>query len=300
VPAWLGERGQRLASTTRARRIWRGPLLVVAAVIAALLTIGLWLLVRSARSVNQPISLGSVNWILYREDLIRMQTADPSVFQPILSGPSTFMLEHSATGNAPAGAEPAELFFSYAAFQTALQNGSIIPGVKFVAYDPEDWPATPMLEQQDPRHYLQLFGQTAQANGYKAILIPGRDLMQVPGAVCGQQKGETLSAAYVRCGLPATAAYASVYVIQAASLELDLPSLRQLVQSSAAAARAANPAVTTFATLSTIPPGGGPTSATALNKAARTILPYVQGLELNSTAATDTRMIAFLHLLAGQ
>jgi len=289
-----------LASTMRVRRSWRGPLLVAAALLAALLTIGLWLLVRSAHSVNKPISLGSVYWILYREDLIRMQAADPAVFQPILSGPSTFMLEHSATGNAPAGAEPAELFFSYADFQAALQNHSIIPGVKYVAYDPENWPATPTQEQQNPRHYLQLFGQAAQSNGYKAILIPARDLMQVPGAVCGQRKGETLSAAYVRCGLPMTAAYGSVYVIQAASLELDLPSLKQLVQSSAAAARAANPAVTIFATLSTIPPGGGPTSATALNKAARTILPYVQGLELNSTASTDSRMIAFLHDLAGQ
>ncbi len=274
-------------------------MIVGVAVLAALLAVGLSLLIRSAHSVNKPISLGGVNWIMYREDLIRMQAADPAIMQPILSGPTTFMLEHSTTGNAPPGAAPAELFFSYADFQAALKNGTIIPGVRFVAYDPEDWPATPTQEQQDPRHYLQLFGQAAQSNGYQAILIPGRDLMQVPGAVCGQQNGESVSGAYVRCGLPATAAYGSVYVIQAASLELDLTSLKQLVEASAAAARAANPAVTIFATLSTTPPGGGPTSATALNKAARTILPYVQGLEINSTASTDSRILAFLHDLAG-
>lgn len=64
--------------------------------------------------------------------------------------------------------------------------------------------------------YLQKFSQSAQAQGRKVLLVPGRDLMQVPGAVCGQQKGQAISQAYVACGLPKTAAYASVYVIQAA------------------------------------------------------------------------------------
>ncbi len=274
--------------------------MVVAALAAVLIAVGLWLLVRTAQSANKPVSLGSLYWIFYREDLIRIQAADPAIVQPILSGRGAIMLEHSATGNAPPSAQQAELFFSYADFQNALQGGTIIPGVRFVAYDPENWSLTPRGEQQDPLRYLKLFGQAAQASGYQAILVPGRDLMQVPGAVCGQQKGESISAAYVRCGLPASAAYASAYVIQAASLELDLPSLKQLVQSSAAAARTANPAVTIYATLSTTPPGGGPTSASALNKAARTILPYVQGLEVNTTAGTDSRMIAFLHALAGQ
>jgi hypothetical protein len=93
-----------VASTTHAHRSRRTPLIIVAVLLAALLPAGLWLLIRTAHSVNKPISLGGVNWIMYREDLISMQAADLGVFQPILSGPHTFMLEHSTTGNAPPGA----------------------------------------------------------------------------------------------------------------------------------------------------------------------------------------------------
>ena len=52
-----------------------------------------------------------------------------------------------------------------------------------------------------------------------------------------------------------------------------------------------------IATLTTTP-NGSPVGYTALNQAARAILPYVQGFELNSTAPTDSRMIAFLHALS--
>jgi hypothetical protein len=46
--------------------------------------------------------------------------------------------------------------------------------------------------------------------GYRPILVPGRDLMMVPGAVCSYRPQETISQAYLRCGLPATAAYAPI------------------------------------------------------------------------------------------
>ena len=42
---------------------------------------------------------------------------------------------------------------------------------KWVMYDPENWAATPVNEQQDPVKYMTLFGQLAHANGLK--VIPG-------------------------------------------------------------------------------------------------------------------------------
>ena len=148
------------------------------------------------------------------------------------------------------------MFFSSAELQAAIQHHRVIPGVKFVVDDLEDLGITPRAERKEPIPAMKGFAHAAHARGYQPILIPGRDLMLVSGAMCSQQRGHTISQSYLRCGLPAAAAaYAPIYVIQAAAVETNLTALRQLVQEAAAQARKANPKVTIFATLSVSPNG---------------------------------------------
>ena len=282
-----------------ASRPLRWPVIIAAVVLVAAVAAIVAYLRITAHATNKPVKLSSLYWVYYREDLLRLQPLDPAIVGQTLSGPGTYALEHNNTGPPlPAGVIPVALYFSYADEQAALKNKQVPAGATALADDPEDWPATPLNEQQNPLPSLKSFGLASKAAGYATVLIPGRDLMSVSGAVCNQQKGETISQAYVRCGLPSAAANASVYVIQSAALETDIPAMTQLVQQAAAAARAANPSVKVIATISTAP-NGSPVGATTVNQAARAVLPYVQGFEVNTTAPTDSRFIAFLHDLAG-
>ena len=149
-----------------------------------------------------------------------------------------------------------------------------------------------------PIRYMDKFAAAASANGLTPILVPARDLMRVPNGACTQNPPDTISQAYISCGIPAAAANASFYVIQAAAVEDDLPALRQLVRQGAAQARRANPKVIVLATLSAAP-NGGPLPYTAVVKAARAILPYVQGFEMNSEPRNDRQLVSFLRALDG-
>jgi hypothetical protein len=212
----------------------------------------------------------------------------------VLASPATYMLESWMGGpHLPRQVIPAEMFFSYAGLQAAISHHRVVPGVKIVVDDLEDLGITPKTERKEPIPAMKDFAHAAYANGYRPILIPGRDLMLVPGAACSQQRGFTISQSYLHCRLPAAAAYTPIYVIQAAAVETNLTALKQLVQESAAEARKANPKVTIFATLS-VSPNGGFVPATAVIRAAQVIRPYVQGFEMNNIRRSDLRMIAFL------
>lgn len=277
------------------------PMLRIAAVLAGLVAI----LVAagpgpaaSARPAVRAVSLASLHWIFYREDLDRIDAADPSIVRTLASGPGTYELEHRPGGRSlPGGINPVELFSSIATFSVAVREARMIPGVRMVAYDLEFFHLTPVAERRNPLAYLRAFALAARASGYQPILIPGRDLVRQPGAACGLRPGLTISQAYLNCGLPGTAANAPIYVIQSAPVETNLPALRQLVQQSAAQARRANPKVIVLATLATAP-NGVPVTSSAITMAARAIQPYVQGFELNSRPSTDRRVVSFLKNLA--
>ena len=169
--------------------------------------------------------------------------------------------------------------------------------MKVVADDLENFAVTPAAERKNPIPALREFGDAARAKGYRSILMPGRDLMRVPGAVCSQRPGTTISQAYLRCGLPTAAAYAPIYVIQAAAVETNLSALRQLVQDGAAQARKANPHALVLATLS-VSPNGLYVPASAVAVAAEAIHPYVQGFFINDLRPSDSRMLGFLRALS--
>jgi len=274
-------------------------LIAIGALLALLLAGGLYYLTIPSHAVSKPVKLSGLYWIYYREDLTRLEALNPSLIGQTLSGPGTYALEHNNSGPPlPSGVTPVELFFSYASEQAAIKSGSVIPGVGILADDPEYWPPTPVNEQQTPLTYMQDFSKAASGAGDQTVLIPGRDLMSVPGATCGQQKGESIAQAYVRCSLPSVASGAKIFVLQTAEMETSLPALTQFVQQSAAAARAANPHVIIIGTLSTTP-NNVTVGPGTINQAARAMLPYVQGFEVNTTAPTDSRFVTFLQDLSG-
>jgi hypothetical protein len=265
----------------------------MAGLVALVLAVGSWSRA-SATSVSGPISLSSVRWIFYKEDFNHLSQEDPALIKQILASPATYVLEHHAGGPPlPPQVIPVEMFFSSASLQAAIGQRQVIPGVKFVADDLEDLGITPSAERKEPIPAMKEFAHVAHSHGYQPVLIPGRDLMLVSGAMCAKRPGFTISQSYLDCGLPAAAAYAPIYVIQAASVETNLPALRQLVQEAAYQARKANPNVTIFATLS-VSPNGAFVPYTAVIQAAKAIRPYVQGFEMNNVRPSDWRMIHFL------
>ena len=273
-------------------------LAAMAGLIAFVLAVGSWSRV-SATSVSGPISLSSVRWIFYKEDFNHLNAEVPALIKRIVAGPGTYVLEHRAGGPPlPRKVIPAEMFFSSADLQAAIHHHRVIPGVKLVVDDLEDLGTTPVAERKAPIPAMKGFAHAADAHGYQPILVPGRDLMLVSGALCSQQRGHTISQSYLRCGLPAAAAYAPIYVIQSAAVETNLSALRQLVREGTAQARKANPHVTIFATLS-VSPNGSYVPYTAVVQAARVIRPYVQGFEMNNIRPSDWRMIDFLTGLGG-
>ncbi len=252
----------------------------------------------SASSMGKPIGLSSVYWIFYKEDFNHLNVEAPALIKQVAAGPGTYVLEQRAGGDRlPASVIPVQYFFSSTGLQAAIDHHQVIPGVKVVADDLENFAVTPAPERKNPIPALKGFGDAAHAHGYRSILMPGRDLMRVPGAVCSQRPGTTISQAYLRCGLPTAAAYAPIYVIQAAAVETNLSALRQLVQDGAAQARKANPHALVLATLS-VSPNGLYVPASAVAVAAEAIRPYVQGFFINDLRTSDSRMIAFLQALS--
>ena len=267
-------------------------ILAIGGIVALLLTFGFWSQ-QPARSAEKPV-LARLYWVFYKEDIERINAFDPAMVRQLVAGPGTYALTRSAFGpKLPPGVIPVENFFSAASLQQALGSGAVYPGVRFVAEDPEDWRATPMPERVTPIPYMKKFAAAANAHGLTPILVPARDLMRVPNAVCSQNPADTISQAYISCGIPAAAANARFFVIQAAAVETNLPALRQLVSQGAAEAHRANPSVIVLATLSAAP-NGTPVPYAAVDAAAKAVLPYVSGFEMNSEPQNDHAVISFL------
>jgi len=243
------------------------------------------------------VNLTKLYWLFYKEDIERINKFDPGVVQVMASGGHTYALTRTKYGpRFPPGVIPVENFFSAASLAAAIRSRDVIPQVKVVAEDPEDWRSTPIDERLTPIKYMKDFASTAEGHGLLPILVPARDLLRVKKAACTATPAQTISQAYVACGLPAAAAKARIFVIQAAAVETNLPALRQLVQQGASEARKANPNVNVLATLSAAP-NGTAVSLQALISAATTVLPYVNGFELNSEPHNDHELVSFLEAL---
>lgn len=176
---------------------------------------------------------------------------------------------------------PVAIFKSYAVFARMIGNGSISPDVHRVAYDPEMWAETPLAEQQSPVTYMQAFTVLAHRHELESIIVPGRSLVLVPGAVCTKRKGEAVSQAFVRCDLAAGGDGADAFVIQAAPVQATAGAFERFVGDVSRQVRAASPGTSLLATVRAT---SAETSA-LLSLIGRTA-PTLDGFEVNCTNHT--------------
>lgn len=177
---------------------------------------------------------------------------------------------------------PATLIYpSLARFQADVAAGRVDRRVTVVAYDPEAWTRTPRSERVNPASAMRSFAALARREGYRVMLTPGRDLVSIAAGRCHAERGERLEHAYLRCGIPTTAAKAGdMFAVQAQADEFSPHRYRRLVRRAAAQARAANPSIVVLAGVSTKPPTGTATAAT-LEAAARIARREADGVWVN-------------------
>jgi hypothetical protein len=149
---------------------------------------------------------------------------------------------------------PVLSYTSYAQFASDIQTGAITYPYKWVMYDPEDWTATPVGEQQDPVKYMTLFGQLAHANGLKVIQAPALDLGSVTGTVLPRLAGESINAWYLRVNIAGKAAAAGdIYLLQDESNTTAAGgAYASMFNTTQSQAQAANASVRVFSEVSTV------------------------------------------------
>jgi len=153
-----------------------------------------------------------------------LEGLNPDAVRSILASGSTIEV----------GGPEALSWASEQAFAAAVQGGWLPSGLRFVMYDPEDWPQTPLAERELPVQAMAAFARLAHAAGYHVILTPHPNLTLVPGGSCTTKEGETQIAAFLRCGLPEAAARlevaGDVVDLQFQSLEADTSAYRAAVE----------------------------------------------------------------------
>jgi len=148
---------------------------------------------------------------------------------------------------------PVLTYTSYAQFASDIQSGAITYPYKWVMYDPEDWAATPVNEQQDPVKYMTLFGQLAHANGMKVIQAPALDLASVTGSLLPRQAGESADQWFVRVNIAGKAAAAGdIFQLQNESNTTAGAQYSWMFNTTDAQAQAANASVKVFSEVSTV------------------------------------------------
>jgi hypothetical protein len=200
-----------------------------------------------------------------------------SQVQQLFGNHDTFLTGGPA---AVTGAVKTVTFASYAALSSTLAAGRLPAGTRAVLYDNEDWPLTPVQEQQDPAKYEQLAAGLAHAHHLLFVSTPATDLTDVLAPHATNHY-----AAYLQLHIAADAArYADVIDIQAQGAEADLATFVPFVKAAAAQARQANPRVIVLAGISTNPSGQAITGA-QLVAAVLAVRPFVNGFWLNIPSA---------------
>lgn len=241
---------------------------------------------QAASSGSRPVASTqtSQDWLVGQGMLDKLNQAQPATAAWFYNTPSAYDLSAAPTGYATTNVVD---FTSYAAFQQHVR--SLHTGT-WVQYDNEAWAATPLVEQQKPVTYMRAFAQLAHRHGLKVIEAPARDLMSVPGAVCTQRSGETIDAAYLRCGIPAAARYADIFDVQAQADQGSLTAYTSLVAAAAQQFRRFNSSAPILAGLST---DRGASATTLYNCWAATHA-SVQGFWLNTQTASIPVAVAAL------
>jgi hypothetical protein len=224
----------------------------------------------------------SNRWLMDSNLLGSFLSQDPASARYFFNTYNAFDMNSSGSAVTGLLATPIRNYKSYAAFAQDIANNAIPSTVHWVMYDNEDWSYTPVTEAQHPAKYMKLFAELAHKHNLKVYEVPARDLMNVAGADCGVQSGETLDAAYIRCGIPADAQYADIYEVQAQADQSSTTAYANLVVAAKNQIRASAPHITFMSGLTT---DRADTVTQIVNcwKATHT---DVQGYWMNSTAST--------------
>ena len=195
-------------------------------------------------------------WLMGAGTLAGIATQDPSTASQLLNSPNAYGTGSSLTADpiqSGFASTPVLSYSSYAQFASDIANGNISFPYQWVLYDPEEWSATPVNEQQNPIKYMTLFGQLAHANGLKVIMAPALDLAYVQGSVLPRLRGESGPAWYTRVNIAGAAAAAGdIVTVQNESQTTNLSAYDSMYNTAAGEARTANPNVQVFAEVSTL------------------------------------------------
>jgi len=218
-----------------------------------------------APAVAQANDLSGIRW-LFAQPGASAIAADPTASN-YLNGSSPIVMKGTNTFIPAAWkAIPYEAFASYAAMQSAFQNGTLVHGEQAIMYDNEDWSLTPIDEQEHPALYEKLAANLVHGAGLLFISAPALDLVKVVDPGCSP-----FWQCYLNLGLAAGGArYADIFDIQAQSLENNTAKYANFVQLATAQARHANPRVMVLAGLSTDPNGRTTTESAILAAIAAT------------------------------
>lgn len=229
-------------------------------------------------------------WVITQANAELLESLDSELTAAFFDGPQTIAL--GGYGDAVV----AEGWASLAAFETDVELELISDGVTMVMYDPEAWDHTPLVEQLDPVAAMAEFAELARSEGYLVLMTPHPGLVSVPGAECAQLPGESVAAAFVRCGLPAAAALnADIVDLQLQALQQHPARYREWVTAAANQAREANPDVQILAHLTTrLAP-----DPTVLYAAWRSVQPVVDGYYVGVPGGARPRIaIGFLRMIS--
>lgn len=254
-------------------------------------TPGVVLLALSLGGTDMPlVSPPDSAWVITRTNLELLESFDHDLTASFFDDPRTIAL--GGFGDAVT----AHGWASLAAFEADVGAGLVADDVTVVMYDPEAWEHTPIAEQLDPVAAMTGFATLARAEGYRVVMTPHPGLVTVPGATCTQLAGESVPAAFMRCGLPAAAAEnADIVDLQLQGLQQQPGRYREWITAAAAQARRANPEVQVLAHLTTrLAP-----DPTVLYAAWRAVQPIVDGGYLGVPGGTRPRVaLGFLRMIS--
>jgi len=236
--------------------------------------------------------------VLAKSTLENLQRADPSGTDRALDKPSVYITGRYDENPVPPGwaSVPTANFKSYAEFRSVVEAARMHPSTRAVLYDPEGWSLTPPAEQRDVVAYMERFSTLARTHGWKVILTPSNDLMNLQDKL----KDETNRQAYVRNRIAESAArHADILEVQAQTLEQDPPAYREYVRQTHAQAVAANPRVVFLSGLTTNLQTM-PVSGATLYDAAMSVRELVDGFFLNvpRAAPSPANGVTLLSLLS--
>jgi hypothetical protein len=247
---------------TEARR--RGCTGVIAAAAILSVTTSCGSTLTPTPSVTATMPSGSRTWLMTSQALSEMSV----VGDPAASLGGSTLLEIVGQAESTFATVPAtsvRSFRSVVALMQWLSSTSTTGQVKAVLYDPEFWPFTPALEQQDPGNYARQFVQAARQHALIPVLAPGMDLSKVLAPAASSD-----ASGYLQVQLPAEMAQAlaggvGYVVIQSQSLERSPAEYLSVVQAAVAQIAKQSSQIQVLAGLSTNPPGGPVTAGELLS-----------------------------------